>query len=182
MPSAGSQPPGPVAGGTGPIGGGAPELLEVHEDDEYALSFSFYLQPAAYRAPGTENLILRFMGEADGAPSFALQLWDDGSGQRGLWSSGDAMGGERFLAPLAEGAGHEAVVGFRASSDDDGFYLLLLDGQPVDARAWISLIDSESGNAQLEVGLVRDGEHVVDAPDVVFGPTRLGETLEPVIP
>ena len=126
---------------------------------------------------------MRFKGEASESPSFGLQLWDDGSGnQRGLWASGDAMGGERFLAPVAEGVWHEAVLCFKASSEGDGFYLLLLDGQPIDARAWVSLIDSASGSAQLETGLFREGESVVGAPDVFFGPTELGETLESVIP
>src|SRR4029077_17780535 len=114
--------------------------------------------------------------------SFGLQLWDDDSGQRGLWASGDAMGGERFLAPVAEGVWHEAVGYFQASSEGDGFYLLILDGQPIDARAWISLIEPGNSSALIETGLFRDGEPIVGAPDIFFGPTKLGETLESVIP
>jgi len=178
----GSNPPGPVTSGGGPIGGGGAEGIEINPGDEYAFSFSFYIQPSVYRLPGEENLILQFKGEASPSPSFGLQLWDDGSAQRGLWASGDAMGGERFLAPVAEGVWHHAVLCFEASSEGDGFYLLLLDGQPIDARAWVSLIDSGSGSAQLEAGLFREGEPVFGSSDVFFGPTRLGETLESVIP
>jgi hypothetical protein len=157
--------------------------VQVRDGGEYAFSFSFYIQPAVYMSPGTENLILRFKGAAGDIPSFGLQLWDDGSAtQRGLWSSGDAMGGERFLAPVEEGVWHEAVVCFQASSEGDGFYLLILDGQPVDARAWVSLIEPGSNSTLIETGLFRNGEPVVGVPDIVFGPTRLGETLESVIP
>ena len=179
----GGHSPGPVGAGSGPIGSGGAEAIEVHDGDEYALAFSFLIQPTVYRASGDENLIVRFSDGGVEAPSFGLQLWDDGSGnQRGLWSSGDAMGGERFLAPLAEGVWHEAVLCFKASSEADGFYLLLLDGQPVDARAWVSLIDSGSSDAQVDVGLFRDGEPVAGTTDVLFGPTRLGDTLESVLP
>jgi hypothetical protein len=179
----GSHPPGPVGAGSGPIGSGGSEAIEVRDGEEYALAVTFLVQPTAYRAPGDENLIVQFSSEESESPSFGLQLWDDGSGtQRGLWSSGDAMGGERFLAPLAEGVPHEAVLCFKASSGADGFYLLLLDGQPVDARAWVSLIDSGSSAAQIDVGLFRDGEPVAGASDVLVGPTRLGDTLESVLP
>jgi hypothetical protein len=180
-------PAGPAAGGHGPIGAGAgpgeaPEsAIEVEDGGEYALAFDFLLQPTAYRAPGDENLIVRFSGES-GVPTFGLQLWDDGSGRRGLWSSGEAMGGERFLAPLEEGVWHRAVVSFQASSEGEGFYVLLLDDRPVDVRAGISLIDPESDSAEVETGLFRDGERVAGSPDVLVGPARLGETLESVIP
>jgi hypothetical protein len=175
--------PGPIGAGTGPLEGSPGSAIEVHQGDGRALSFSFYVQPTAYRPPGEENLILQFKGEAGAPPSFGLQLWDDGSGtQRGLWASGDAVGGERFLAPVAEGVWHEAALCFEASSEGDGFYLLLLDGQPIDARAWVSLIASDSDSAQVEVGLFREGEPVVDASDVFFGPATFGETLESVIP
>jgi hypothetical protein len=173
-----SHPPGQGTSG-GPVVGEPDEVVEVHEGDEHAFAFSFYIQPTVYRPVGADNLVMQFTGEAGGRPSFGLQLWDDGSGNQrgGLWASGDAMGGERFLAPVAEGAWHEAIVYFQASSEDDGFYLLTLDGQAIDARAWISLIDSESGSARIEVGLFRDGERVVAPPDISFGPTRLGDTL-----
>lgn len=183
-PQPGSQPPQPnPSGGPGPIGGVVSGPVQIYEGDEYAYSFSFQIQPDVYRAPGEDNLILRFADEADESHSLGLQLWDDGSGtQRGLWASGDAMEGERFLAPLAEGAWHEVVLYFQASSEDDGLYLLLLDGEPIDTRAWVSLIDSAGGYGLLEAGLLREGERIDDASEIVFGPARLGETLESVIP
>jgi hypothetical protein len=179
----GGHSPGAVGAGAGPLGGAGAEVVEVHNGDEHAFSFSFYVEPTAYRAPGDENLIVQFRGEESESPSFGLQLWDDGSGtQRGLWSSGDAMGGERFLSSVEEGVWHEAVLCFKASSDGDGLYLLLLDGRPIDARALVSLIDPGRSDARIEVGLFRDGEPVVTNSDVLFGPTRLGDTLESVLP
>lgn len=183
QPGSGNQPPPNPAGGPGPIGGVVSGPVQIHEGDEYAYSFSFYIQPEAYRAPGEDNLILRVGDEIDQSHSLGLQLWDDGSGaQRGLWASGDAMNGELFLAPVSEGAWHEVVLYFQASSEDNGLYLLLLDGAPIDTRAWVSLIDSAGGYGLLEAGLFRDGERVDGAPEIYFGPARLSETLEPVIP
>ncbi len=183
-PGDGGQPARPnPSGGPEPIGGVVSGPVQVYEGDEYAYSFSFYSGPDAYRAPGEDNLILRFADEPDESHSLGLQLWDDGSGtQRGLWASGDAMDGERFLAPVAEGAWHEVVLYFQASSEDDGLYLLLLNGEPIDTRAWVSLIESVGGYGLLEAGLFREGERVDDASEVLFGPARLGETLESVIP
>jgi hypothetical protein len=157
-------------------------VVEVREGSEYAFSLPFFIQPAVFRAPGEENLILQIRSGADASLRFGLQLWDDGGAHRGLWASGDAVGGERFLAPVAEAVWHEASLLFSASADGDGFYVLLLDGQPADARAWVSLVDAESGSAELEAGLVRNGERLVEGPDAFFGPTRLGGTLESVIP
>lgn len=183
LPGDGSRPPGPSSsGGPGPIGGVVSGPVQVYEGDEYAYAFSFHIQPDAYRAPGEDNLILRFADQADESHSLGLQLWDDGGTQRGLWTSGDAMGGERFLAPISEGAWHEVVLYFQASSEGDGLYLLLLDGEPIDTRAWVSLIDSAGSYGLLEAGLFREGERVDDATEILFGPARLGETLESVIP
>lgn len=161
----------------------AADAIQVEEGDEYALSFSFYVQPTAYRMPGVDNLIMQFRGEEGERPSFGLQLWDDDSGSgHGLWSSGEAMDGEHFLIPLADGVWHEAAVYFRASSEGDGFYLAFLDGQPIEMRAGVSLIDPGSSNAQIEVGLFRDGERVEGTSEILFGAVRLGDALEPVLP
>lgn len=172
--------PGPIGAGAGP-GEGSGSPIEVADGGEYALAFAFLVQSTVYRAPGDENLIMRFEGDAE-APTFGLQVWDDGSGRRGLWSSGGAMGGERFLTPLEEGVWHEAVLSFKASSEDDGFYVLLLDGRPIDVRAGVSLVDPGGDSARIEVGLFRDGETVVGSPDVLFGSAQLGESLESVLP
>jgi hypothetical protein len=171
---------GPVgAGAGGEDGSGA--SFEANEGGEYALSFSFEAEPLAYRAPGAENLIVRIGATPEGQPSFGLQLWDDGEGSRGLWSSGEAMAGDRFLAPVADGGDHEVVVDFRASGDGEGFYLVFLDGQPVDGAAGVDLVEAGSGIAQVDVGLFREGEAVQASSDVLFGAAAL-ESLEPSLP
>lgn len=177
-------PAGPgTAGGPAPSESFVSAPVRVDEGGEYSFGFFFRPQPTAYRAPGQDNLIARIYDEASGEHSLGLQLWDDGGGtQRGLWASGDATGGERFLAPLADGVWHQIVVSFEVSSEDEGLYLVLLDGEPVDAVAWVSLIDPASGYGLFEAGLFRDGERVDDAPDVAFEPARIGATLESVIP
>jgi hypothetical protein len=177
-----SHSPGPIAAGPEPIGGYASLAAQVHEGDENAFSFSFVIGPDVYRSPGDENLIVRFKGDSSAIPSFGLQLWDDGAGGQGLWSSGTAIGEERFLVPVLEGVWHEAVIYFSASSEGEGAYVLTLDGEPIDAAAWISLIEPGGSSTWIETGLFRDGEHVVGPADIFFGPTRLGETLETVIP
>ncbi|HEX6687678.1 MAG TPA: hypothetical protein VF085_03310 [Solirubrobacterales bacterium] len=178
----GGGPSGPIAAGAGPVGAAIAEGVEIQPGQEYAFSFSFYIQPAVYRPQGEENLILRLGGEAGESPSFGLQLWDDGSGSRGLWAGGDAMGGERFLAPVAEGVWHEALLCFKASNEDGGFYLLLLDGWPIDARPWVGPIDSGSRPTRLTAGLFRAGKRVSGSPGILFGPAELSETMESVIP
>jgi len=124
--------------------------VEIQAGDELEFSFSFYAEPTAFRLPGEEMPIVGIRSAESESASFSLQLWDDGDGQRGLWASGDAMGGERFLAPLAEGVEHQATLYLHASSEDDGFYVLTVDGLPVDARAWVSLIDPGSSYALIE--------------------------------
>lgn len=170
-----------IASAPMPMYRSAGEPIELNDGDELALSFFFYIEPIAYRTPGEENIVLRLGDELGGPPRLGLQLWDDGDAQRGLWSSGTAVDAERFLAPVSEGQWHQVVIYLKASSDDDGFYLLLLDGEPIDARGWISLIDAEGGSAELGVGLFRDGARVLDARDVFFGPTLAGESLEAVV-
>lgn len=151
-PAPGSEPPGPIPGGVDPEEEalGPTDSVEIQVGDELEYSFSFYVEPTAFRLPGEEMPIVQIRSEESESASFGLQLWDDGAGQRGLWASGDAMGGERFLAPLAEGIEHQATLYLHASSEDDGFYVLTVDGLPVDARAWVSLIDPGSGCALIE--------------------------------
>lgn len=148
----GSPPPGPIAGGVDP-GEEVPsptDSVEIQAGEKLEYSFSFYVEPTAFRLPGEDMPIVQIRGEESESARFGLQLWDDGAGQRGLWANGEAAGGERFLTPLAEGVAHEATLYLLASSEDDGFYVLTVDGQPVDARAWISLIDSGSDHALIE--------------------------------
>lgn len=44
---------------------------------------------------------------------------------------GDEYTCERFLAPHPERELHEVVICFRLSSEEGGFYLVLLDGEPI---------------------------------------------------
>jgi hypothetical protein len=180
-PGYGSQ-PGPSAAGGPPVDEGAAGVGEVCEGDERGLSFPFYVQSTAYRTPGADNSIVRFESELGEHTSFALQLWDDGSdSRRGLWSSGEAMDGELFLSPPADGVWHEIALAFQASSTD-GFYLLFLDGLLIDARAGIALIAPGSGCTRIDVGLSRDGEPPVGVADVFVGPVLLSDSLESVLP
>jgi len=164
--------------------GGDP--VQIREGGEYALAFSFYIERMVYGEPGAPNLILRTVGDASPEPSLGLQLWDyagsDGlSGGRGLWSAGEAMGGDRFLAPVGEGAWHNVVLLFSASSQGAGYYALYLDGQPVDLRLGVSMIPPGSSYAQIELGLFRDGERLPGTSAIWVDAVTLGETLGPAL-
>lgn len=132
-PAVGSPAPGPISAGPEGPAIEVTEPIRVGEGDEFAISLDFLIQPTAYRPPGAENPILRLGDPASELPLFGLQLWDDGAGQRGLWSSGEAIGGERFLAPLTEGVWHTVVAYFAGSADSAGLYLVALDDQPIDS-------------------------------------------------
>jgi len=167
-----------VLGGDG--GEGEESTVQIHEGDEYAFAFSFYIQAMAYGEPGVDNAILRLKSDSSERPAFGLQLWDSTLGERGLWSSGDAVGGDRFLAPVEEQVWHDTIVHFRASSLDSGFYAVYLDGELVDARDTVSVIAPGSGYAQIEVGLYRDGVQVPGTSEIRIDAARLGSTLESV--
>ncbi len=151
--------------------GGSDGAVQIREGDEYTFAFSFYIQSMSYGEPGADNAILQFISDASDTRTLGLQLWQDeiadplNSG-RGLWASGDAMGGDRFLAPLAERTWHDVTIRFRASSEGDGFYILSLDGQLLDARGEISLIAPGSSAAQIEVGLLRDSTVVQGTSEI----------------
>lgn len=169
-------------------GEGQTGALEIHEGDEYALAFSFYIETMVYGAPGAPNLVMELASEGTDVPAFGLQLldWPIGSdglgGGRGLWSSGEAMGGDRFLAPVEERAWHDVVIEFRASSQNDGFYEVLLDGRPIDARSGVRLIPPGSASAEIELGLFRDGELLQGTSELRFDSVKLGDSLESVLP
>jgi hypothetical protein len=174
-----SSEPIPVGEGEG---GGA---VQIREGDEYALAFSFYIETMVYGEPGAPNLFMQMVGDASPSPSFGLQLWDyagaDGSsGGRGLWSTGDAMGGDRFLAPVSEGAWHKVVLRFCASSEGAGYYALYLDGQPIDVRLGVSMIPAGSSYAQIEIGLFRDGDVLPGTSEIWIDAVTLSEALESV--
>jgi len=107
-----------ILGGNG--GGSTNGMIEFREGDEYWYGFSFDIVSMVYGEPGAHNLIMQFKGDDDGSPAFGLQLWDyegdDGEyadNPKGLWSHGPSMDGDRFLAPVSEGAWHDIVIHFK---------------------------------------------------------------------
>ncbi len=159
---------------------GAPTLIQ--EGDEYALSFSFDIHSMAFGEPEADNVMVEFNDEAGEGRTFGLQLWQLAIGDpqflgRGLWSSGEAMGGNRFLSQLTERAWHNVEIDFRASAQGEGFYAVFLDDVLIDARAGVSLIPG-SGAAQIGVGLLRDPTRVQGSSEIRFGPA----SLEPLAP
>jgi hypothetical protein len=173
-----------ILGGDG--GSGEEGIVEIRDGQEYAFAFSFYIQSMVYGEPGADNMILRLRSDASESVTLGLELWE-AAGQtagfeRGLWSSGEAVGGDRFLAPVSERAWHDVVVQFKASSQGLGSYALYLDGELVDSRDGVSLIAPGSDHAQIEVGLFRDGERVQGTSEIRLDAAKLGETLESVQP
>jgi hypothetical protein len=169
-------------GGTGDVGG-----VQIHEGDQYAFAFSFYIQAMVYGEPGADNMILRLKSDASDAPQLGLQLWDYGStdwhdGARGLWSSGGATDAPRFLGPVEERKWHDVVVHFKASAQGEGFYEIYLDGEMADARSGVSLIAPGSSSVQIEVGLFRDSSRVQGTSELRIDAAKLGDTLESVQP
>ncbi len=161
--------------------------VQIREGDRYALSFEFFVERMAYGQPGADNRILRLTSEGAEEPAFGLQLWDDpeadaAGGLRGLWASGEEMGGDRFLTAVSERVWHTLEVNFEASSAAAGFYEVHLDGAPVDARDGVSLIVPGSEYAQLELGIFRDPERVQGSSEVRFRSVRLGDSPEPLQP
>jgi Polysaccharide lyase len=168
-----------ILGGDG--GDDESETVQIREGDEYGFAVSFFIQAMAYGEPGADNVIVRLKSDESETDNFGLQLWEQAGDLRGLWSSGDAMGGDRFLAPTPEGAWHDLVVRFRASSHGDGFYEIYLDGQLIDVRSGVSLIAPGSSQAQIEVGLLRDPDWAQGTSAILFDAAKLG-TPESILP
>jgi hypothetical protein len=172
-----------IFGGNG--GGSTAGMAEFHEGDEYFYAFSFYIDSMVYGHPGAHNLIMQFKGNDDGSPYFALGLWDyagdDGhSGGRGLWTEGEATGGNRFLAPVAEQQWHDVVIHFRASAQGAGFYEVFLDGNLVDARQGVSMIPPEAEYCYIKDGIYRNGSALQGTSEIRIDAAKLGKTLESV--
>jgi len=174
-----------ILGGNG--GGSTNGMIEFREGDEYWYGFSFYIVSMVYGEPGAHNLIMQFKGNDDGSPAFGLQLWnyegDDGEyadNPKGLWSSGPAMDGDRFLAPVAEQAWHDVVVHFKASGAGDGFYELYLDGNPIDSRSGVSMIADGASFAYVKDGLYRNGDAIPGSSEIRLDAARLGHSAADV--
>lgn len=160
----------------GDPGTGSP--TEITEGAEYALSFSFNIGSMAYGEPGADNVMVEFLGDGGETGAFGLQLWQNAIADptgvgRGLWASGEATGGSRFLAPLSERAWHEIEIEFRASAQGAGFYAVFLDGELVDVRGGVSLIPAGSAAAQIGIGLVRDPTRVQGTSELRLEPASL---------
>jgi len=156
---------------------------EIHEGDEYALSFSFDIVSMAYGEPEADNVMVEFTDETGEVRSLGLQLWQEAIGDpqalgRGLWASGEAAGGDRFLAPLSEGTWHEVEIDFRASAEGAGFYAVYLDDEMVDVRGSVSVIPDGGGAARIGIGLLRDPSRVQGTSELRLGPA----SLEPLAP
>lgn len=174
-----------ILGGNG--GGSTAGTIQFREGDEYFYGFSFYIETMVYGEPGAHNLIMQFKSADSGSPNFGLQLWDyagDGGqgGGRGLWSHGDAMGGDRFLAPVPEQTWHDVVIHFKASSVGAGFYEVYLDGVQIDSRSGVSMIVPGAPYAYIKDGLYRNGEEIPGTSEIRLDAAKLGDTMESVLP
>lgn len=133
--------------------------IQFREGDEYWYAFEFKLQQVAWGMPGAHNLIMQFHPNGEGAPNLALGLWNY-EGDKGLWAEGDAMGGNRFLAPLALHAWHRIEIHFRASGRGRGFYQVYLDGKLVDGRARVDTIVPGKAYGFIKNGLYRNSDAI----------------------
>jgi hypothetical protein len=158
--------------------------VQIREGDTFAFGFSFYIQAMVYGQPGADNLIMRFGSEASEGQAFGLQLWDPPPGalvrSRGLWSSGEGMGGDRFLAAVPERSWHDVVVGFVASGQGLGSYQLYLDGRLIDARSGVSVIPPGADYVQIEVGLLRDADLLQGTSEIRIDAAQLADSLEAI--
>jgi Polysaccharide lyase len=174
-----------ILGGNG--GGSTNGMIEFHEGDEYWYGFSFNIISMVYGEPGAHNLIMQFKGDDDGSPAFGLQLWDyegdDGEyadNPKGLWSHGPAMDGDRFLAPVNEGAWHDIAIHFKASAVGAGFYELYLDGTLIDSRSGVSMIADGASYAYIKDGLYRNGGEIPGTSELRLDAARLGHSMSDV--
>jgi hypothetical protein len=168
-----------ILGGSG--GGSTSGTVELREGDERYYGFSVNVQQMTYGKPGAHNLFMQFKSDGTGSPNFGLQLWDY-AGKRGLWSHSDAMGGDRYLAPFAQNQWHDIVIHFKASSTDDGFYRLYLDGQLIDSRDNVSMIVPGHSYGYIKDGIYRNGGAIPGTSELRLDAARLGVTQASVAP
>lgn len=157
--------------------------IEIGAGDEFALDIPFCIEPSVYGEPGADNSIVRIAGAAGEDPTFGLQLWDvpaseSQGGGRGLWASGEAMGGDRFLATVEEGTWHRLAVYFALSGDGEDLYVICLDDEPIDAGVEVGLLSPGSEHSRLEVGLGTDGEGPLPGAGLHIGTVGIGPILD----
>lgn len=167
-----------IFGGDG--GGSLAGMYRFEEGNEYWYGISIDVLRMTYGHPGAHNLFMQFKSEGEGSPNFGLQLWD-WEGKKGLWSHSEAMGGDRYLAPLSENAWHEILIHFRASSNNTGFYELFLDGRLIDSRANVSMIVPGARSAYIKDGLYRNGGTNPGTSEILLDAARLGTSREAVL-
>ncbi len=156
-------------------------IQQFGEGAEYWYGFSFYIQQMVYGNPGAQNLIMQFKSEGEGGPNFGLQLWNY-EGKKGIWSAGEAMDGDRFLAPAPEQQWNAVAIHFRASSTGTGFYEIFLNGKLIDSRKNVSMIVPGHSSAYIKNGLYRNGAEIPGTSELFLGSARLGTSQASVQP
>jgi len=156
-----------------------PGIITFTEGDEYFYGFSFLIKRMQYGGPGAHNLITQFKSDGDESPAFGLQLWDF-EGERGLWSHGEAMDNDRFLAPVTHNEWHDVVIHFEASRKDRGFYEVFLDGELVDSGDDVSMILPQRELGYLKTGLYRNGGQIPGTSEMRIDSARLGTSMAQV--
>jgi len=156
------------------------------EGQERYYAFSFLVKSMQYGGPGAHNLITQFKSDGEGSPNFGLQLWDYAGdrgvgGGKGLWSAGEAMGGDRYLAPIAHNQWNDVVIHFKASRTGQGFYELFLNGRLIDSRQNVSMIRPDRQYGYLKTGIYRNGGAIPGTSEIRLDRARLGTTLEQVV-
>jgi hypothetical protein len=157
--------------------------IEIAAGEEYALAVPFCIEPTVYGEPGADNSIVRIAGEAGEDPTFGLQLWespasDSQAGERGLWASGEAMGGDRFLAPVEEGTWHRLAVYLEVSGDGEDLYAVYLDEEPIDAGIEVGLLAPGSVYPRVEVGFGAAAEGAPGGAGLHIGTVSVGPALD----
>lgn len=156
-----------------------PGTITFTEGDEYFYGFSFFVKQMQYGGPGAHNLITQFKSDGDESPAFGLQLWDF-EGEKGLWSHGEAMKGDHFLAPVSHNAWHDVVIHFEASRKDRGAYEVFFDGELVDSGDDVSMILPHRELAYLKTGLYRNGGQIPGTSEMRIDSVRLGNSMAQV--
>ena len=155
------------------------EIAEFPPGTERWYAFSINVCTMIYGRPGAHNLIMQLKSDNEGSPRVSLGLWDY-EGKRGLWSEGDVMGGNQFLAPLTEKVWHDILVHFKVTTDKTGFYEIYLDGRLVDSRSDISVLRPGAENAYIKTGLYRNGGEIPGLSEIRIDSAKLGMTREEV--
>jgi Polysaccharide lyase len=154
-------------------------IAEFPVGTERYYAFSFYVCSMVYGRPGAHNLVMQLKSDNEGSPRLGLQLWDY-QGKRGLWSHGEAMGSDRFLAPIAHQRWHDVVVHFKVTGDNTGFYRVYLDGALIDSRNDVSVLRQGASTAYIKSGLYRNGDEIPGFSEIRLDSATLGTSLDQV--